>query len=1257
MEPGSSAGEYQIQWLKHSHPADTDSDAEEVPPPAKKARRCAGKKISHRQTTPQESQEVTKKLVSASEALTPPFATTKTANEVFDFFTDELTMIFRRGMTDGIQQLLSSCQTALGVKLDLLILIEYLRSNNLLAGGDLEMMLDQETLLNYIRDDLLSHPGHVLSRLQRLEVPTGDRYRPQWSMGLLLERFPELDKKLQTSVSYEQFSEWQTKAQAGDIEAEFQLKAQLIKTPQPLPWLINLRLAQGKTFEDIFEEIRLDHRNLLGKSKNIKDFFLDLIKTTEEQMQILPEFAGYLKPEWLKQETDVAFKERITRAVVQHSIHSKQFSDALFSQLVEHIDMPSDYCSWYQFIQSQPGGSSVDLTFGHTPQQLKQQLAKGSKRLQKIALHSLIYLASGENSEARVVLADHLYEVFDRLQPVVDCFSLWDIPCPDSEGWSVSSLKQLMCRKTKVTFMAVCQTAKGHFQLPDAFTGKKMQCLSLEGGGDQVFERKKLDDLVGVESSRREGMGVFAKVPFAAYEVIGEYRGNQVLRMPIAADVLHPIQDQVQFKPSAKVPRLNILLKSSPEPQFMDQKDSYVAWGVVRQTVETAESSPWQLLGEHGAEMGFDGNDGGNSLCYLNHDDDPNVILLSAINPEMIDWVDSQNRFYLKPEAVPHKDMKLLVVALKNINPGESDGASELTFDYHPDRQGEIDFSLVGTDILAQPERFFLLDGQHRVVLKNEFQPDTVPPQFALFGQYDDSSDSVLEAMLADYHYPGTEILSEEDVIPIYGSRPPVYVANLDAVPEGLKEYDLLYKRGYMGEKAVIEKAIQEDMKALAYMAFRYMSSHYMKDLDDRLTPYTLIQGRLKCRKIRTSAKNLFKAIETFIPMAEFQLMGFLSAVALSDMVSQGDAEAENYIRRWLIHAISIERSPSDICRKLKMYKVGFPSKNITSGKEWSVEKMCEVLPGIKTFYCGISETRLEELYRQGCRDKQNNNYKEEKIPPLLTDAARSGSQKALQYYIFYWCSNFEGDNRDKIVRPDLKSDKNPKSYQGLSRIVTKLKSAEIPNPLSDKGENWTTRYLVKYIIDFIDDFDETMKDNDIILCALAHSENKNQHERWEALKRFVWRHLNQGADLESLIKRLSSKDMKFPLPAGHTGWNLAALADFIQKNYSDKVVFSLPLDDLCALIPDEPLLGSSHYRIELHLRAKLKQPGAFDRMLTKEMKILKDAGKVANWIRNFWPEEVWTKDRIRNELKKIQSSSKSSDKSSSESLAEQEFI
>ena len=1206
-----------------------------------------GTKVSHRKAT---KKKAASKCPSSPQATAapaqfpvPPFATGKTPEEVYTFFTGALRETYQQGMVNGVQKLLKNSRDALGAEIGLFTLIEYLRNNNMLGGNDLELMFDLQTLAGELEHYMPSQLGQALSLLQRLQVPTGDRYHKQWHLRLLLEKFPEIEERVsltQEKASDERLSQWQTEAISGDPEAEVQLKIQLLSLPEVLPWLIDLRLAQGKSLEDIHREICIEHPNLLKSGRsNIAGFFLQQIKDPVAE-STRHELTGQLKPEWLKQEPDPARRQQLLFAMIRSTLHTGRFCEHYFSELAAHVSLPAGFNSWHQLVTSLADAPLPDSLIKTTPCQLKPMLKK-SRKQQRIALHTLIYLATEGNSAALLTLADHIYEHSGQLHDVVTRFSRWHLPCPYGESWSVAAIKQLMCRKSQMSFIAVTRDDKGVLKLPPEYTGKDNQCL-IAAPAIAGLSATNAGETVTLGDSSRSGKGVFPKKPVQENEVIAAYQGNIVLRLPVSGPCLAAINEQgAGFTPSKKVPHLHVLLKPRPEPHFMAEKDTYVAWSILRQSTETETCSPWQLTGCHGAEIGFDGNDQGNILRELNHDDNPTAILLPAVNPDMIDWVDGQFRIYMKPAANAHRDMVNLVVALEDIDP-EQEGDGELTFDYHPLEQGEIDFSLAGTDVLTNPGHFLTIDEQQGIVLKPEFQPDQNPDSTPGSESGDsDSTDSgpVASQTTFDANYPGTEFLPPDEVIPIMmGPRPLPYSNRNASLPKALKHYEQMFAES---KEEVKQKARSGDQGALAYMAFGYMHN-----LEDK-TVATYLKKCLHRIGINASPLAIFNAIERYIPMPETQLMSFLSIPALNEMRHKDPHRHSRYFRRFVINAISIGKMPSDVAAKLKTYKATPPPIE-SAQKLWSEQKIYDLLPGLPVYYAGIPEKKLKALYDECVASSS------QPAGALLVSAARHGAPKALQYHILSWCSRIGRENSQGSLRPDLQTELNPdpdpdepesrkKRARGnhkprnLAWIASHLNKCRVLRPGSKADQpDWKSDNLASYILSFMDDFDDQMTDNETILHAQVLAENKEKRDF--ARKQYILKRITLGGDLYLLMQSLRS--MHCPPPDGHSRWTLQAFADFTRKNYSGETLFTRPIESVAAAVSSN-YPEHEHDRLELMLRAMLGHPGALDHLLLKERELIKDPDKIARRLRHFWPDTrasdlYWTSDRVRRELDEL---------------------
>ncbi len=181
-----------------------------------------------------------------------------------------------------------------------------------------------------------------------------------------------------------------------------------------------------------------------------------------------------------------------------------------------------------------------------------------------------------------------------------------------------------------------------------------------------------------------DGTGVVAERHFSAGDRIAEYTGNVVYRIKNTRGCYHVFSVQT--------------CGSAQKVQF-HQRDTFAAWSGIY----------LQGSGKPGIEVGRDGDQ---DIRFLNHSKNANVQVVS-------EFVGRMNIHEC------NKKLLMMVVALKDINPGE-----ELVFDYDPSKpDAKIDFSLTTVELPGDGKARKIMDAIKRIYRTcGPIRPSPTPP-------------------------------------------------------------------------------------------------------------------------------------------------------------------------------------------------------------------------------------------------------------------------------------------------------------------------------------------------------------------------------------------------------------------------------------------------------------------------------------------------------------------------------------------------
>ncbi|KEQ18734.1 hypothetical protein [Endozoicomonas numazuensis] len=1073
-----------------------------------------------------------------------------------------------------LPRLLSELQQRFTRPINLFQLIEYIKRHFKLPDAQLSRLLSEADLKALILGYSDKGISALLDTLNFLEIKPPFRGHQQWDLVLLVRYVPELLSGL-PDLNDDLGEQLYDRAMAGDEAAYTELKLFLLKDSKAFVWFIKVALEQGQSLKSLHRELQDTCWKLPEgfKSPNISVFFARLIDNLSGDLELRTALLRQFEFRWLSQVDNRQLGVLALKEMIKLRLTAGEPLEKVLDHLMVNASLPLGVRSWYELIASISGLSSEKLVLDSSSQSLLVAFVKAQSSLQKRrALEKLQFRALHGDGENRIAYAKGLYDFCGRLDEVEFTFNHLEIPSPDGGKWDIEGLKQAI--GIPLNILPMSSGERGVKIVDPRVLNVAGLSLDYKEVSD-VLAKMDSGDTVEMGQSLRAGNGCIAKVAIKQYQLLGEYSGRVVVRSEL--DEEHKKMKGIQpDKPVSQTHQhLYVVIDPVPEPHFLTEPDTYTAWTHQIRLMFEPESEGRTIAGHLGYELGVNGEQGGGNFRFLNHDaHHPNVQLLSIVRPECIDWIDYEERIYLKPGTDLQAAIKLVVIAIADIDPNDPvERNRELTFDYGG--IGLLNFALVGKDIVQNPEELFEIDPQSRLLRKSpvaEMMSTDVSEVNSI--SHSDATVTDMEVGLAEP--------SPDDIPRLSSQEQTLFLADLDNPPSALRAKSLL------PNAELVRQANQGDDEALAWLLYKTLSSAtYVQ------RGASGVSARMKELKVKAKPTKQFQMIEKYIPMSRIQLCQLMHGEALRHYSQRDTERVKEFLRYWVCQHKSFQQ----LVIFLKRSQVLCPPV-VKKPNEWSDNALHELLPGLKHYYECLAEETLIELEMKVANDKDAN------ASAFLLDMARLHIEKGLQHYLL------------GIARRICTGT--------LGELVTNLNNRKLKMP-PEYRERWNADELAKYIVGFVDSANWlTYKDSMPILQALM------RHENDEVLRQYIKSQIvEEGVSLFNLVNKLCHSEVSNPCGGS---WELAHFADYLKARFPYTDLFKRTLAELYEAIDEDNDFHASE-KIELAIRARWREPGAFDAWLLKLEELRYSESHMLMELRRIGIPGNWNRKTLREAL------------------------
>ena len=534
----------------------------------------------------------------------------------------------------------------------------------------------------------------------------------QWQIDDILATSPQIRRRFSGWDAFNA-DELLQKISGGDRKAQLWLETLAHCTPLGTMHFAQWRLLSGDSIEAILQVLLKKHMQPAAgiKLDSAESLFLGLLiylPRGSEAHQILLRRSD---PLWFKGLKTTGHYMAILNSYVSAAASQGDSPVDLVVRLKNKLSVPAREESWAHFVaKTIPEACNTWLEACNWEALAKEyRLTTSGKARQNIRTHFHIALATEDKSNYQAHLTRYISTLFEyhrNIELVVQQLNQDHIPGPDNNFWQPEQIKERL-KLEHPTTTELHQTPEGDFTidpvlLGDASLGYFLPFSQLS----RVLSAIDLDKNAGLGASKIKGVGtgVLAKRSFKKGTIIGEYQGQVTKRMELPPSLKKQYAEQEKKRQQHIPEKPAAVWTEEPSPKFQTKVDLYVAWQPASLMADEAFAFPAPKDGAV-VSLGIDGEIAGNDLKELNHSDKPNIVLLAAIDPGAIDWIDHKERIYLKPDTPLQGKIRLVAVAIEDID--VSDESKELTFCYTD--EPEIYFDQVGKDILPNPETILTL--------------------------------------------------------------------------------------------------------------------------------------------------------------------------------------------------------------------------------------------------------------------------------------------------------------------------------------------------------------------------------------------------------------------------------------------------------------------------------------------------------------------------------------------------------------------
>lgn len=565
----------------------------------------------------------------------------------------------------------------------------------------------QSPLAEALAGDVLEPGCHLDSLIEKLRnsgmPPPGRGRQRQWDARAILDKAPQIAQKLYSRPETEerlllkQISE-------NNYRNLTRLKLLGMCSDRWAIHYIKARLEQDVPLNDVRYEANKNQLMLPRiNSSNPTSFFRGLLFYLDPQSGAYQKLLVQVEPRWLKTIENRSAYPEVLQTFIKARLEAcppGQVLDELNS-VYPPLTIPGNCSSWAKYlVDTQSSEARTALQRCVRKKQTGNQWKKWARvELQEKLLTMLLDLDNGSDEAKLREYAMCLYRCTGHLALVATSLNQDQLTTGNDQPWTVDSVMHLL--KITPAEHPLVQGNDGSYTVDNELLNEDSSAILSHRSVIMALKSIDKANYVCRGPSTIEGVpfGVLCERPLAAGTVIGEYKGAVTKRMELSSE-LRLKYANLTSTPLKKISdRLALVWCDHPEPAFHTESDLYTAWcpGVVMSESVMGNRKPVEGVR---VTLGINGDKDGDFLKELNHSEHPNCVLMVAVDPEAIEWIDLDESYHLKPGVDLQNAFKLVVVTTESIDP--KDSPVELTFDYTGCGETPL-FKHVGADVAKKP--------------------------------------------------------------------------------------------------------------------------------------------------------------------------------------------------------------------------------------------------------------------------------------------------------------------------------------------------------------------------------------------------------------------------------------------------------------------------------------------------------------------------------------------------------------------------